>query len=270
VDHGTTREGSVRYRLSKQLETWLLKRADAVTTICEGLRSDMVARGINAARITVIPNAVNTDEFPLIAAPDAELKQRLGLNGCFVLGFIGSFYGYEGLDLLVAALPRVLRDYPDARLLLVGGGFEENALRKQVAALGLDDKVVFTGRVPHREVARYYSVVDLLLYPRKSMRLTETVTPLKPLEAMSQGRLFAASNVGGHRELVRDGETGFLFEPGQPDAVAAAVTRARGAQAEWPTMRAAGRHFVENERNWRNSVARYRGVYEPLLERRHA
>jgi glycogen(starch) synthase len=91
---------------------------------------------------------------------------------------------------------------------------------------------------------------------------------LKPLEAMAQGRLLLASNVGGHRELVRDGETGFLFAPDRPEALVQAVERALANRERWPAMRAAGRKFVETERNWRASVARYRGVYGPLTERR--
>ena len=70
--------------------------------------------------------------------------------------------------------------------------------------------------MPHAEVQRYYDLIDVLVYPRRSMRLTELVTPLKPLEAMAQGRMFVASDVGGHRELIRDGETGLLFRPAMP------------------------------------------------------
>ena len=262
VDHGTTREGSLRYRLSRALETWTLQRAHAVTTICEGLRKDIVGRGIAAERVTVIPNAVNTEDFPLIREPDRELQARLGLTGAFTLGFLGSFYGYEGLDTLVASLPLILRSEPRTRLLLVGGGFEEERLKAQVQQLGLQDKVLFVGRVPHGDVARYYSVVDLLVYPRKSIRLTETVTPLKPLEAMAQGQLLIASDVGGHRELIDDGRTGFLFKPDDPAAIARAVNTVLGSRDQWDAMRAAGRHFVESERNWRASVARYPQVYE--------
>ena len=136
VDHGTTREGSLRYRLSRTLETWVLRRADAVTTICEGLRDDIVGRGLPADRVTVIPNAVNPEEFPLIDAPDHELPARLGLADAFTLGFLGSFYGYEGLDTLLDALPRVLRFEPRARVLLVGGGFEEETAEGPGQAIG--------------------------------------------------------------------------------------------------------------------------------------
>ena len=269
VDHGTTTEGSLRYRLSRALETWTLRRADAVTTICEGLRADILARGLPAERVTVIPNAVNPASFPPIERRDSALEEQLGLGDAFTLGFIGSFYGYEGLDTLLAAMPQVLQREPGARLLLVGGGFEEDRLKAQAVRLGLQDSIIFAGRVPHADVARYYSLMDLLVYPRKSIRLTETVTPLKPLEAMAQQRLLIASDVGGHRELIRDAETGFLFAPDDPAALASAVDRVLAARARWPEIRAAGRRFVEQERNWRASVSRYRPLYERLLQGRH-
>jgi glycosyltransferase involved in cell wall biosynthesis len=152
-------------------------------------------------------------------------------------------------------------------VLLVGGGPEEAALRAMAATLGIADKVVFTGRVPHGDVQRYYSIVDVLAYPRRPMRLTELVTPLKPLEAMAQGRLLVASDVGGHRELIRDGETGILFRAGDAGALAAALTRLHGERERWPALRERGRSYVENERSWKSSVARYRHVYASLTRR---
>ena len=267
VDHGTTSEGSLRYRLTRRLETHALRQAAHVFTICEGLRSDIAARGIPADNITVIPNAVDIQSFEPGGTPDDALKARLGLAGATVVGFIGSFYAYEGLDLLLTALPALLQRRPDLRVLLVGGGPQEGALKAQAQALGVADKVVFTGRVPHAEVQRYYDLVDILAYPRHSMRLTELVTPLKPLEAMAQGRLLVASNVGGHKELIRDGQTGVLFRAGSADALATAVLGLLERHDHWPALRAAGRHFVETERNWARSVARYRRPYEALVER---
>jgi PEP-CTERM/exosortase A-associated glycosyltransferase len=264
VDHGTGREWGLRYRATRALETHALRRADHVTTICEGLRADIVARGVPEERVTVIPNAVDIGEFRFGTPADERLQRDLGLSGLTVIGFIGSFYAYEGLDLLVQALPRVLQSRPDARLLLVGGGPQERALRAAVRQAGLEDKVVFTGRVPHREVQRYYSVVDVFAYPRHSMRLTELVTPLKPLEAMAQGQLLVASDVGGHRELIRDGETGILFKADDVQALADAILRMLGERARWPEIREQARKFVEQERNWRRSVARYAPVFTRL------
>ena len=265
VDHGTTREGSLRYRASRALETNVLRRADQVTCICEGLRSDVIGRGIDAAKVTVVPNAVNIEQFPVLGPRDPGLERELGLVGARVLGFIGSFYAYEGLDLLLAALPAILAQRPDVRLLLVGGGPQERQLKEQAASLGIADKVVFTGRVPHGRVPAYSSLVDAFVFPRKSMRLTDFVTPLKPLEAMAQGRLVLASDVGGHRELIQDGRTGFLFRHDSVEALARCAVQALESPPSLAEIVENGRAFVERERNWGVSVRRYEGVYERAL-----
>lgn len=268
VDHGTAREWGPRYWLTRASETRVMRRAGAVTTICNGLRDEMISRGIDAAKITRIPNAVDIDQFSPCDAPDAALQAQLGLQGKTVLGFLGSFYAYEGLDLLLDALPQLLAANPDFRVLLVGGGPQEQALKAQVERLGLQQAVLFTGRVPHAEVGRYYSLVDILTYPRHSMRLTDLVTPLKPLEAMAQHKLVVASDVGGHRELIRDRETGYLFRAGDAESLASTVLEVLAHREAWPLIRHAGRAYVENERNWQASVANYRGVYGALVRRR--
>jgi len=266
VDHGTMREWGVRYRLVRALESFALRRAAHVTTICEGLKRDIVARGVAPERVTVIPNAVDIAAFKFGTPCDESLKRTLGLAGKRVVGFIGSFYAYEGLDLLLKALPAVLARLPDLRVLLVGGGPQEAALKTLAEAAGVADKVIFAGRVPHDEVQRYYSVVDVFAYPRHAMRLTDLVTPLKPLEAMAQGGLVLASDVGGHRELIRDGETGMLFRAGDAASLADAMVRIFAARERWPQIREQGRRFVERERNWQASVARYRDVFGRLSE----
>ncbi len=267
VDHGTTTEGSLRYRLTRALETYAFKRVDHVFTICEGLRKDIVGRGIAAEKVTVIPNAVNVESFQMSGVADESLKAELGLAGCDVVGFIGSFYAYEGLDLLLSAIPSLLERRPQTRVLLVGGGPQEARLKAQAKSLGIEDKVIFTGRVPHSDVQRYYDLVDVLAYPRHSMRLTELVTPLKPLEAMAQGRIFVASDVGGHKELIRDGETGVLFPAGNAQALCASIVALFDRREDWQTMRQAGRSFVEEVRNWTNSVANYVPVYSALADK---
>jgi PEP-CTERM/exosortase A-associated glycosyltransferase len=264
ADHGTSSEWGPRYRLSRELETWVFRQAGAVTCICEGLRTDIIARGIPESKVTVIPNAVNAERFAYDVPRDEALAAELGLTGATVLGFLGSFYAYEGLDLAIRALPLIRQHYPEARLLLVGGGPQEEALRRLALDLGLADQVLMIGRVPHDQVQRYYGLVDVLLYPRLLMRLTDLVTPLKPLEAMAQGKLLVASDVGGHRELIREGETGRLFRGGSVEALAEAAVAMLGARELWEPIRHAGRAFVERERTWTASVARYAEVYGAL------
>ena len=265
VDHGTSREGGIRYRLTRYLESYALRRVDAITTICEGLRGDILGRGIAPERVTVIPNAVNIENFTVGQLPDLHLAKYLGLDGKLLLGFIGSFYAYEGLSVLLQALPKMLSRNPDIRVLLVGGGPQAKELKVLAAQLGIEDKVIFTGRVPHDQVQRYYDLIDVLVYPRLKMRLTDLVTPLKPLEAMAQGRLVVASDVGGHLELIRDGETGILFKAGDPNALALKVLDLLSTPDSWRGLRAAARSFVEIQRNWPVSVARYKTVYGSLL-----
>lgn len=267
VDHGTTIENSFRYKISRAMETWVLRHVDAVTTICEGLRNDILQRGIDSSRVSVIPNGVDIDQFPVIGESDALLRKNLGLENAFVIGFIGSFYGYEGIELIIRALPDIIKFAPNARVLLVGGGKEEATIRKLIDQMQLEKVVIYTGRVQHFDVSRYYSLIDLMVYPRKSMRLTETVTPLKPLEAMAQGILLAASSVGGHRELISDGKTGFLFEPDDPEALAVAVRRVLDSRNQWQQIRKQGRHFVESNRTWQSSAAGYVPVYEEIMRR---
>lgn len=264
VDHGTSKEFGLRYRLTRTLETHALKNAQAVTTICEGLRKDIIERGISADKVTVIPNAVDLDKFAVGGTPDLELKRKLGLQGMRLIGFIGSFYAYEGLDVLLRAVPQMLVTQPNLRVLLVGGGVQEANLKQLAKQLQIEDKVVFSGRVPHDQVPLYYDLLDVLVYPRLSMRLTELVTPLKPLEAMAQGRVLAASDVGGHQELIKHGKTGVLFKANDPQSLAEKVGDLLASQHQWPALRAAGRHYVETERNWPVSVALYKHVYGRL------
>ncbi|WP_446810205.1 TIGR04063 family PEP-CTERM/XrtA system glycosyltransferase [Methylomonas sp. 2BW1-5-20] len=261
VDHGTTQEGSLRYRLTKSLETYVFKHASAVTTICEGLRNDIIGRGVAAEKITVIPNAVDIDKFTYGEGADPGLVGSLGLTDKVVLGFIGSFYAYEGLLLLLDALPTIIQQQPNVRLLLVGGGPQQEQINRKINELGLQDWVVLPGRVPHQDVQRYYNLVDIFVYPRLAMRLTDLVTPLKPLEAMAQGRLLVASDVGGHHELIRNRETGYLFKAGDKTALAETVLAVLSEKERWEQIKLAGRRYVEEERNWQRSVERYSDLY---------
>lgn len=266
VDNGTAKEWGLRYRLTRGLESWVMKRAQQVTCICQGLRADIVARGIAEEKITVIPNAVNIDEFSVIKAKDQRLEQQLGLKGRAVVGFIGSFYALEGLELLLQGFAQAKQRWPELRCLIVGGGFEQDSLTALTQQLAIEQDVLFTGRVPHSDVDRYYSLIDLLIYPRRSKRITELVTPLKPLEAMAMGRLFAASSVGGHKELIEHGKTGFLFAPDSAEAVSEVITTALTLSVEEKQRLLNNGHaYVTDERNWANSVARYQDVYSKMV-----
>ena len=267
--NGTGRDSTVKYWLTRRLENHVIAQAHAVVTICRGLRDDLIQRGVAPERLSIVPNGV---DFALFGQPlprDLALARELGFDasheGGPVIGFIGSFYPYEGVDDLIAAMPAIVVAHPAAKLLLVGGGPCEAALRAQAAASSAAHAIQFVGRVPHEAVERYYSLIDVVAYPRKAMRLTELVTPLKPLEAMAQGKIVAASDVGGHRELIADGITGTLFGPDDPVDLARALAILLWRRNEWAHQRIASRRAVERDHDWANNVRRYQDVYQTVL-----
>jgi len=264
VSHGDCKEGDMRYNITKSLETHVVKNAASVTTICDGLKQDLISRGISDDKITLIPNAVDISKFSGPEEANRDLQERLNIVDMTVLGFIGSFYDYEGIDILLRSMRSILHRVPNAFLLLVGGGPMDDYLKGLADKLLLGDRVIFTGRVPHNKVQDYYNLVDIFVYPRKKMRLTDLVTPLKPLEAMAQHKLVAASDIGGHRELIEDGKTGVLFEPDNPIALASKIGDLVERKDEWPTFHKAGRYYVEEVRNWKNSVSNYPAIYERI------
>lgn len=264
VDHGTTIEGGLRYRLTRAMETYAARRVDHVTTICEGLRNDLMSRGISGSRITVIPNAVDADAFASLDAPGIALRDAHQLRDAFVIGFIGSFYAYEGIDRLITALPRLTELVPNVRLLLVGGGPQENELRQLARRLRVEDRTIFAGRVPQAQVSAYYDLTDAMVYPRQPMRLTELVTPLKPLEAMAKKRLVIASDVGGHRELIQHDATGLLFPATDVAAMCNTIAAVAANPDRFDHLREAGHLYAKRERTWQNSVKRYDAIYASL------
>jgi PEP-CTERM/exosortase A-associated glycosyltransferase len=264
VDHGTYAEGSLKYRIVRYLETWACRRAAHIIVICEGLRRDLVERGIPAGKISIVRNGINIEEFNE-CPKDEEIVRKYRLKDKKVIGFLGSFYRYEGLDLLLDAFALIAKKQPDSALLLVGGGEMEQTLKVKAQQLGLEDKVYFSGRIPHNRMPGIYAAIDVLAYPRHSMRLTELVTPLKPLEAMAMGKALVASDVGGHKELIQNGETGILFPSGDKSALAssleALITNAELRQA----LGQKGREWVRREHPWEKTTAIYETVYARAL-----
>jgi PEP-CTERM/exosortase A-associated glycosyltransferase len=259
VETGRFSAQSFRYRISRRLETSVFRKAAAVAAISEHLLDEIARRGIPGEKLFHVPNGVDVAAFQPLDR-DQALAGRLALPAGAVLGFIGSFYAFEGLDSLLRAMPLVLERVPHARLLLVGGGDEEGRLKRTAAELGLEGRVLFTGRVPHGEVRKYYSLIDVLVYPRVSNRTTELVTPLKPLEAMALGRAVLGSDVGGIRELFGGGAAGCLFRPEDTHDLAAKAVRLLEDAALRQQFCSAARERVEAYR-WESVVERYAKVY---------
>ncbi len=267
VEHGTTKEGSLRYKLTRALETFVFKRADGITTICNGLKQDITSRSIGDKPIQVIPNAVNADELGENSSVQEDLRAKYNLGNSYIAGFIGSFYAYEGLEYFVRALHAMQNSDLNVKGLLVGGGPEDEKLRALVEELGMQDKIIFTGRVPHAHVNAYYDLIDVLVYPRVSARLTDIVTPLKPLEAMAMGKVFIASDVGGHVELVPERLHSVLFEASSVEALVEALEQNIANKPLKALFSGWARNYVKSERNWAKSVSGYQDLYAQAQQR---
>lgn len=266
VDTGKTKEGSFKYRMIKAIEQSAFEKVDAVSCICEGLKADIIKRNILEHKIFVTPNAVDIENFQPSYQRDNELEQSLNLSGKKVVAFVGTFFKYEGLAYAIDAMETIAKTRDDIHLLLVGAGNEFENLKQQVAQAKLDKFVTFVGRVPFEQVSRYYSLADVMVFPRESIRLTELVTPLKPLESMAQFKPVIASDIGGHRELIVDGETGFLFPADNAAALASKIIEVIDNEILLKQISEQGLTFVREERNWLNTAKQYLPVYERLTK----
>jgi PEP-CTERM/exosortase A-associated glycosyltransferase len=267
VDRGKFRAGSVRHRAAQAFENYVLRRADALVTVCRSLRDAVAPRAGRDARIFVVDNGVDVDRFSP-RARNPELVARYGLQGKSVIVYLGTFQPYEGLELLVRAVPEIAAQVATAHLLVVGGGGEQPRLVELARSLGIEERVTFTGRVPHDQVVDVFPIGDLFVYPRLLTLTTALTTPLKPLEAMSMGRPVLVSDLPPMRELVAGlGAAGLFFKPGDRSDLVRAVV---GALADRPALERlgrAGRELVVGERLWGKLVARYREVYAAAMER---
>jgi glycosyltransferase involved in cell wall biosynthesis len=214
----------------------------------------------------VAPNGV--DPEPFTPRPkDSALAQRLGADGYPVLAFIGSLFNYEGVEDFLDIGPALIQRFPTTRILIVGGGERQAEVQSKISAMGLS-QIIYRPQVPHAEVRSYYSVADCMVYPRRRNRLTDTVTPLKPLEAMAMKKAVVASNVGGHQELIRHDVTGLLYQAGDSEALLDALMRIASDTTLPMRLSDAGRRYVLSERTWSLTATAEIEAYEHALRRR--
>ncbi len=256
---------SDRYRATRAIETAMMREADAVVTLSETMRADIVARGgIDAGRVVVVPNAVDVSRF--VPGPrDDDLAARLGIGDEPVIGYISSFTAYEGIVYLIQATAELRRRGRTVRCLLVGDGEERPALEAAARASGVDDGTVrFVGRVPFSEIQSYYRLIDIFVVPRTNDRVSQLVTPLKPYEAMAMERPVVVSGVPALLEIVADGTTGRAFTPEDPISLADVLEPLLDDPAERARLGSAARAWVAAHRTWQQNAERYRELYGRL------
>lgn len=251
------------HAVTVMMETAVARESDRVIAITEALKDVLVDRGVSAERISVVPNGVDTRRFRPLDRDDA-LAASLGVSGKTVIGYIGSLVEYEGLELLIEAAASLRNVRDDFAVLIVGDGRSLPELQSQARELGMEERVIFPGRVPHEAVERYYSIIDVAPFPRLPVSVCELVSPLKPFEAMAMGKLVVASDVAALAEIIQDGENGRLFTKGSAASLARVLEEVIDDRAAARSVAERGMEWVRETRDW-STIARSIGsIYEEL------
>jgi glycogen(starch) synthase len=249
-----------RYHSIRKLETFVGRHANAVVGIAQAILEDLKSRGIPEAKMYHVPNGVDAERFKPLNR-DSSLAAQLGLNGIPTIGYLGTLFPWEGVSWLINAATELRRNGRKFNLLIVGDGAEGDEVRKKILQTASASYIHFVGRVPNDQVERYYSVMDVLVYPRRSTRITEFVTPLKPLEAMALGKAILASGVGGIRELIRTEKTGLLFEPEDIEDFCQKATRLLDEPQLRYGLGESARQQVSQEKDWKTIALAYEKIY---------
>jgi len=273
IESGRFTKNSLKYRISKFIEKKLFQKVDAIITICQGLKDNLIQRGIKEDKIFVIPNCVDTTKF-IPQQKDKELTEKYQLKNKLVLGFIGSLYKFEGLEFLIRVIPTINqvlnqlkeKEYEDIKILLIGEGEDEERLKELTLKIGVADKVLFLGKIIHDQILRYYSIIDIFVYPRINTPLTNLVTGLKLLEAMSMEKVVVASDVGGNKELTKDGETGILFKAEDTADLSIKLIDLIKNKERMIELGKQARVEMITTRDWDKRVMDYVNIYKGILK----
>jgi len=247
------------YRLTREAETRVMRAADAVVTLSESMRTEIIGRGVPAERVHLVPNCVDAAwwEAP---GPDPER------TGPFTVGIGTTLNGYEGVDVLIDAVALMREQGSDVRLLVLGGGPAAAELTELVGRRGLGDAARFTGPVPRPDLMAAYRGLDVFCLPRRDLPVTRLVPPLKPVEAMAMGLPVVASDLPPLRELLVGGgaeDRGLLVRPDDADALAEALgTLTDGALRR--RLGYAGQRWVRETRSWAAAATTYHEIYHEL------
>ena len=260
----TTWPGHIKYQLARNLETYIARHADAVVGIARPILEELKGREIPADKLFHVPNGVDVARF--VPRPrDIALARELGIDESPTLGDLGTFFLWEGVAWMVRAAADLKRQGIEFRFLIVGDGADAPEVKKAIEETGVGASVRWLGRVSHDQVDRYYSVMDVLVYPRLRTRLTDLVTPLKPLEAMALGKAVLASAVGGLRELIEPEVTGVLFDPGDRADFCRQATRLLLQPDLRRKLGEKARSEVISRKDWKSLARQYESVYEAAI-----
>ena len=253
-----------RYKLFNAREAQLAQDADAVITLGEQMKNNLVTAGVAADKIFLCPNAVG-DYYLQEPLPTETARQQLGIAPeVQLIGTVTSVVGYEGLDDLLQAAALLIPENSHLRVLIAGDGAALESLRYQADKLGISDKVIFAGRVEKELAPVYQAAIDVFVVPRKDTVVTRSVTPLKSVEASALGKPVVASDIPALREVVLDGLTGKLAVAEDPRSLANVLKDLLDDPAECRYLGRQARQWALETRTWSVNAKTYQSIYKRL------
>ena len=263
VSHHKTKKYSFRYQITKKIETRISHLSNSVVTICNGLKEDIVGRGVSNHKIHIVPNGINMSTKK--NTNKNVLLENLNLRNNIILGYVGSLYQYEGIVNLVENFQFLLKNISNLKLIIIGDGPEKESIKKAIQKHKLYDKVILMGTVNHDEISLFYSLFDICVFPRIKMRLTELVTPLKPIEAMSFEVPVIASEVNGHKEIIKNNETGLLYNYESKNDLLNKIKILINNDDLRNNLILNAKNYILKERNWKKNINKYKQIYESII-----
>ena len=269
VANGRWRENGLVYRRFRRKETFLMSNADAVVCISEALKQDLVERGIKPDKIVVVPNGIEPHllehgQEKINHAEVLEFEQKK--QDTVTIGYIGSLRKLEGVDYTAEAVSILQKNGYDVRFFVLTGISGQKELLAYCKKLGILDKTLVFGPVPHNEVAGYYDLIDLFVVSRPKFRVTDLVTPLKPYEAMFHGKPIISADLLAFREIIEHGVTGLLYPPDDVNSLAKTLERCINEEGLVEQLSSAGKSWVLNQRSWDKLAIRYSQLYKTIIK----
>ena len=262
VANGRWRRNGLAYSRFRRFENKVLKSADSIVAISNELKEDLIQRGISEDKITIVPNGIERGNSNIESSRYESIRNKLNeLDGKITVGYIGSLRELEGVDMTVDAVSELFKKGHDIKFFCLTGSNGQDQLRQRSKKLGLRERSLITGPVPHSEVKQYYDLIDIFVVSRPDYPVTRTVTPLKPFEAMAQSLPVVVTNLPALTEIVENSVTGIVTENNDLHSLVTSIEKLIQDSELREKLGKQAKIWVEKERSWDNLVQRYPPVY---------
>ena len=237
-------------KLAAKIEGWIFSNATGLVFISTRFKDVAEQAYGDIANSVVSPNGADLDKFIIDPTAGSSLRAKLGIDNKIVLGYVGAFVHWHGIDWFVDLICDRLKETPELVLLLVGDGVAFEGIKNRVIEAGVEAQVILPGKVPHHQVSTFLSAMDLGILPDSN----DYGSPMKLFEFMAMGKGMIAPDFSPIAEVVRDNETSWLFPAGNRQACVNKVFDIVKDRAAHIQVGNNARAYIENERQWKHNA----------------